>query len=155
MIDSDKEANYHWEYWNGEQFMPLHNSNEIRGAQSTTLGLPGTEEMVVRCVETKPCGASRKSAPLVSGASSDYWKVVLSPNPAKASTHLRTLHDVYGSVRLEIMSLGGRVVYSETITHSQGPVMRELPLNTLAPGTYLIRVSNRTGSGVERLVIEP
>lgn len=155
VMDVDKSANYHWEFWNGEQYLPLYNSKVIAGAQSTQISLPDTEEMVVRCIETSPCGSVRKSTPLVAGAASDYWKLMLSPNPAKDVTHIRSLGDVNGAVRIEILSLGGRVVYSETMTHAQGPLMMDLRLGSLAPGTYLVRISNQTGSGVERLVIEP
>ena len=153
--DTRKDASYHWEYWNGEQYLPLFNTEDkVVGAQSASLTLNADQEQVVRCVETRPCGTIRKSSPLVVGGELSNWKVLVNPNITPDQTVVRTVNPVFGTVELDVLSLSGRVVYRETLRHQSGPLNHELALRDIPPGTYLVRVRNNTGAGVERLVIQ-
>lgn len=103
--------------------------------------------------DTRPCGTIRKSSPLVVGGELSNWKVLGSPNLATDQTVVRTVNPVYGTVQLDVLALSGRVVFRETLRHQSGPLNHELALRDIPPGTYLVRVRNNTGAGVERLVV--
>jgi VCBS repeat-containing protein len=73
------------------------------------------------------------------------------PNPAGNLTYIRLDESAWNNTHLEVLNFSGSMVYRQDILPGQQLVT--LPLNTLMPGMYLVRISN-SGKllGTEKLV---
>ena len=74
------------------------------------------------------------------------------PNPT--STHATiALSGITGEVSLQIVDLGGRVVYKEQVT-CQEDCTKRLDVSGLAPGAYFVNIVGPDAKNVQRLIVK-
>jgi hypothetical protein len=78
----------------------------------------------------------------------------LYPNPSSGKCTLKFIASQRGEYRIELSNVLGQVLYGETLTDYQGNYSKEIDAEPYGKGMYLMKVSSRDGSKVEKLVIE-
>ena len=82
----------------------------------------------------------------------DGLQVTIYPNPT--STHATiALSGITGEVSLQIVDLGGRVVYKEQVT-CQEDCTKRLDVSGLAPGAYFVHIVGPDAKNVLRLIVK-
>ena len=64
------------------------------------------------------------------------------PNPSKGQVRISAFLDQPGNVNLSVTNLSGKMVYQETQAASAGYFSKQINLETLPKGTYLVILTN-------------
>lgn len=78
----------------------------------------------------------------------------LFPNPATATAYLQLTIYTAADWHVEVVNLQGQVVYAHTLGYLQGAVTHTIPVNNLATGMYLVRVTSDAGELVRPLAVQ-
>lgn len=76
------------------------------------------------------------------------------PNPSNGYIDLELNSNLRQEIQIDVVSLQGQLVYSETINLDFGVNNHHLDLTSLAPQAYLIVLKNRNDQVIKRLIIE-
>ncbi|MFZ4520969.1 MAG: PKD domain-containing protein [Bacteroidales bacterium] len=79
-------------------------------------------------------------------------EVTIFPNPTRGQFML-TITGNHQDVGMVILNPQGQAVYSDLLTSTSGHISRQLDFSGLARGVYIIRLTGKTESWVEKLVI--
>jgi hypothetical protein len=67
----------------------------------------------------------------------------ISPNPVKNNPLTLTIYNSEAaSIQLNIYSLQGKIIFSQNFTAAAGNISKQININNIAPGTYIIRLGN-------------
>ncbi len=92
-----------------------------------------------------PLGIARNEA-------SSSIKVTLAPNPARDYTQL-SIEGVNGEVEMTLLTLEGKLLKKQTI-NCQPTLTKDITLQGLSKGTYLIRLVHKNWTKVEKLIVQ-
>ena len=74
------------------------------------------------------------------------------PNPAESELHIQLPERIfYETVSVTVSDISGRIVYHDNRLSGQTTIT--IPLNSVKPGVYLVRVSNPSVFGVKKVMI--
>ncbi len=79
-------------------------------------------------------------------------KVTLAPNPARDYTQL-SIEGVSGEVEMTLLTLEGKLLKKETI-NCRPSITKDVTLQGLSKGTYLIRLVHKNWTKVEKLIVQ-
>ena len=82
----------------------------------------------------------------------DGMQVTIYPNPTSTHTTI-ALNGITGKVSLQIVDLGGRIVFSEQVT-CQEDCTKRLDVSGLAPGAYFVHIAGPDVNNVQRLIVK-
>ncbi len=76
------------------------------------------------------------------------------PNPASQLLNISfTINDPQ-SIEIEILSLNGKVLYSDNLTHFKGAFLKSLDVSAFAKGIYMLRLKSDQETTVKKLVVQ-
>jgi hypothetical protein len=85
-------------------------------------------------------------------ATNNRYSIMLSPNPAKDNLSIDFGTAVSDNVKLQVIDMYGRVVTTSEFT--SGKQVYSLNLNTVAPGTYFVKLQVGEEMQTQRLVVQ-
>lgn len=81
-------------------------------------------------------------------------KIKVYPNPASGLLNISFNASEMQNVQLDLISLRGTTVYSESLNHVQGQVDKKLDVSGFAKGVYVLRISGDKGILNTKVVVE-
>lgn len=84
----------------------------------------------------------------------DYFVSEIFPNPTAKSFKVRTQSKVdLTTLSLEIVSMDGKLMYSEMLTPTKAMMTNEIDITNLNNGIYLVKISNGTHVKTQKLIV--
>ncbi|MEM7105563.1 MAG: T9SS-dependent M36 family metallopeptidase [Bacteroidota bacterium] len=78
--------------------------------------------------------------------------ISLYPNPTDSKVYIEISDAINGKVEIEVMSVDGRAMSSQTIESVSGPI--EVDMSTLGAGIYLVQVKTDDAVALEKIVVQ-
>jgi hypothetical protein len=76
------------------------------------------------------------------------------PNPAKDKLYLGVMESAAGAYELQIYTIDGRLVQTQTIRHNESSFTEEIDISGLRQGAYIVRVRTDQGSMNSKLLVD-
>ncbi|MCB9252093.1 MAG: T9SS type A sorting domain-containing protein [Flavobacteriales bacterium] len=82
-------------------------------------------------------------------------KMVVYPNPVQDFANLRFSIKQKDNIRVKVMDLSGKVVYSEQLTNQNtGSKLIKVPVNDLINGTYVVSITGNYHKGASKIIVQ-
>jgi hypothetical protein len=84
----------------------------------------------------------------------DFTKLNVFPNPASDKLNITFTLTESQNVKVELLSLNGLLLYTESITAFKGDFSRTIGLSGFAKGIYLLKLTSDRGASVRKVVVD-
>jgi hypothetical protein len=84
----------------------------------------------------------------------NFTGLTVFPNPASEKVNISFTLTETQNVRIELVTLTGTLLHSETITSIKGGYSKSLDVSTLAKGIYMLKLTSDRGTSIRKIVIE-
>ncbi|MCU0433568.1 MAG: T9SS type A sorting domain-containing protein [Bacteroidia bacterium] len=119
--------------------------NVLHNSQNMNVNIRPLGRTVTECFSTSiPGGSNTRIAAGTPMQEDDNVKVYPNPASTQGEINLQWNAAAEGQARITVYDLSGRMISQEEIRTDAGPMNRQIPLNGMKPGTYLI-VINEAG----------
>jgi hypothetical protein len=84
----------------------------------------------------------------------NFTKLNVFPNPASDKLNIAFTLTESQNVKVEILSLNGLLLYTESINSVKGDFNRTINISEYAKGIYLLKLTSDRGTSVRKVVVE-
>jgi len=106
---------------------------------------------VVECDQTPTPTAPSPNSGSITKTDTDIESIFVYPNPAEDVVNINA--SIEGNYKVELFNMSGKLIYTQNMTFKSHQT-REIPINHLPSGVYVLKCFGEHITSAERLIIK-
>jgi hypothetical protein len=131
--------------------------SENRGATWSTLNIKRYTRLVLMDKQngiylSTNRGATWHNIENTDNYDNNYLDIKISPNPAREVLRIECISQISETFYFEIISVSGLILNQEFINLQKGENIKEIDINSMIPGIFIVRIHNRNYSQILQFI---